>query len=82
MAEKSLNQAGLAYLWKKLKVLINARAPATHASQHAKGGSDPITPSAIGAATTEEARAADTKAQEALDYINEMNSLVPAKIES
>lgn len=81
MAEKSLNQAGLAYLWKKLKVQINGRAPAKHASQHAAGGSDPLTPAAIGAATTAELRATDTKAQEALDYINEMNSLAPAKIE-
>ena len=81
MEEKSLNKAGLAYLWNKLKVLINGRAPATHASQHAAGGSDPLTPAAIGAATRAEVLSADTKAQEALDRVNEMDALVPAEIE-
>ena len=81
MEEKTLDKAGLAYLWRKLKVLINGRASAIHASQHAAGGSDPITPAAIGAATTAEVTAADTKAQEALDYINEMDALAPATIE-
>lgn len=31
--------------------LTNSRAPTTHASTHASGGADPITPAAIGAAT-------------------------------
>lgn len=35
----------------------NGKANATHASQHASGGSDPITPAAIGAATTQHTHA-------------------------
>ena len=35
-------------------------APSTHASQHASGGSDPITPAAIGAAAASHNQAAST----------------------
>lgn len=38
-----------AYTKTETNTLLNSKAPATHASQHASGGSDPINPVAIGA---------------------------------
>jgi hypothetical protein len=38
--------------------LTNARTPTAHASSHASGGSDAITPSAIGAAASSHTHAA------------------------
>lgn len=43
--------------------LSNARTPTAHASSHAAGGSDPITPASIGAASTAQLAAYATTAQ-------------------
>lgn len=45
-------------VWQGATAKINGTVPSTHASTHATGGSDPITPADIGAATMTEVNAA------------------------
>jgi hypothetical protein len=53
-------------LWQKQRgAYVRVGPPAKHASQHASGGSDPVTPASIGAATTGQTAAAQAAAEAA-----------------